>query len=53
MVEENKNDGADDYINLLPQQALTREREEMMENFPHIFECLLIETCEYSSNNNF
>jgi hypothetical protein len=53
MVEENKNDGADDYINLLPQQALTREREEMMENFSHIFECLPIETCEYSSNNHF
>jgi hypothetical protein len=30
MVEENKNDGADDHINLLLEQALTRQRDEMM-----------------------
>jgi hypothetical protein len=36
MVEEKKNDGADDPINLLLEQALTRQRDEMMENFAHI-----------------
>jgi hypothetical protein len=44
MVEENKNDGADDSINLLLEQALTRQRDEMMENFSHILQCLPIET---------
>jgi hypothetical protein len=38
MVEENKNDGADDPINLLLEQALTRQRDEMMENFSHILQ---------------
>ena len=36
MVEEKKNNGADDSINLLLEQALTRQRDEMMENFAHI-----------------
>jgi hypothetical protein len=36
MVEEKKNDGAGDTINLLLEQALTRQRDEMMENFAHI-----------------
>jgi hypothetical protein len=40
MVEEKKNDGADDPINLLLEQALTRQRDEMMENFSHILQCL-------------
>jgi hypothetical protein len=53
MVEENKNDGADDSINLLLEQALTRQRDEMMENFSHILQCLSIETSAYSSNNHF
>jgi hypothetical protein len=44
MVEEKKNDGADDSINLLLEQALTRQRDEMMENFSHILQCLPIET---------
>jgi hypothetical protein len=34
MAEEKKNDGADDPINLLLEQALTRQRDEMMEIFP-------------------
>jgi hypothetical protein len=42
MVEEKKNDGADDPINLLLEQALTRQRDEMMENFAHILQCLSI-----------
>ena len=39
MAEEKKNDGADDPINLLLEQALTRQRDEMMENFSHILQC--------------
>ena len=51
--EENKNDGADDSINLLLEQALTRQRDEMMENFSHILQCLPITTGTSSSNNHF
>jgi hypothetical protein len=53
MAEEKKNDRADDSINLLLEQALTRQREEMMENFSHILQRLSIETGAYSSNNHF
>jgi hypothetical protein len=42
MAEEKKNDGADDPINLLLEQALTRQRDEMMENFSHILQRLSI-----------
>jgi hypothetical protein len=42
MAEEKKNDGADDPINLLLEQALTRQRDEMMENFSHILQRLPI-----------
>jgi hypothetical protein len=42
MAEEKKNDGADDPINLLLEQALTQQRDEMMENFFHILQCLSI-----------
>jgi hypothetical protein len=42
MVEENKNDRVEDSINLLLEQALTRQRDEMMENFSHILQHLLI-----------
>jgi hypothetical protein len=44
MMEEKKNDGADDPINLFLEQALTRQRDEMMENFSHILQRLLIAT---------
>ena len=44
MAEENKNNVADDPINLLLEQALTRQRDEMMENFPHILQSLPITT---------
>ena len=37
MAEEKKNDEADDPINLLLEQALMRQRDEMMENFPTSF----------------
>jgi hypothetical protein len=53
MVEENKNDRAKDSINLLLEQALTRQRDEMMENFSHILQCLSITTCTSSSSDHF
>jgi hypothetical protein len=53
MVEENKNDRAEDSINLLLEQALTRQRDEMMENFSHILQCLSIKTGMSSSSDHF
>jgi hypothetical protein len=53
MAEKKKNDGAKDSINMLLEQALARRRDEMMENFSHILQCLLIATCTYSSRNHF
>jgi hypothetical protein len=53
MVEEKKNDGEDDPINLLLEQALTRQRDEMMENFSHILKCLLIASGASSSSDHF
>jgi hypothetical protein len=53
MAEENKNDGADDPINLLLEQALTRQRDEMMENFAHIIQRLSITVGAYSSSGHF
>jgi hypothetical protein len=53
MVEEKKNDGAKDSINLLLEQALARQRDEMMENFSHILQCLSIATCTSSSSDHF
>ena len=53
MVVENKNDGAKDSINLLLEQALVRQRDEMMENFAHILQRLSIETCTYLSRIHF
>jgi hypothetical protein len=42
MAEEKKNHGADDPTNMLLEQALTRQRDEMMENFAHILQHLSI-----------
>jgi hypothetical protein len=42
MVEENKNDGAENSINMLLEKDLTRQREKMMENFSHILQRLPI-----------
>ena len=53
MAEEKKIDGADDPISLLLEQALTRQRDEMMENFSHILQHMLIATCTYSSSDHF
>jgi hypothetical protein len=53
MEEEKKNDGADDPISLLLEQALTRQRDEMMENFSHILKCLPIASSASSSSDHF
>ena len=53
MVEEKKNDGADDPISLLLEQALSRQTDKMMDNFSHILQCLPIETCTSSSSGHF
>jgi hypothetical protein len=52
MVEEKKNDRADDPINLLLEKALTRQRDEMMDNFSQILQRLSIEIGTYSSKNH-
>jgi hypothetical protein len=53
MAEEKKNDGADDPISLLLEQALTRQRDEMMENFSHILQHLPIASGASSSSGHF
>jgi len=53
MVEENKNDGAEDPISLLLEQALMRQRDEMMEKFSHILQHLPIASGAYSSSRHF
>jgi hypothetical protein len=53
MAAEKKDDGAEDSINLLLEQALARQRDEMMENFAHILQCLSIATCTSSSSDHF
>jgi hypothetical protein len=53
MVEEKKNDKADDPINLLLEKTLMRQRDEMMENFAHILKHLSIASGAYSSNCHF
>src|ERR1700693_2044397 len=51
-AEENKN-GADDPISLLLEQALTRQRDEMMEKFSHILQRLPIASGASSSRSHF
>jgi hypothetical protein len=53
MSKEKKNDGADNPINLLLEQALTRQRDKMMENFAHILQCLPIASSASSSSDHF
>jgi hypothetical protein len=53
MAEEKKNDGADDPVSLLLEQALTRQRDEMMENFSHILQRLPIASGASSSSDHF
>jgi hypothetical protein len=53
MAEEKKKDGADDPISLLLEQALTQQRDEMMEKFSHILQRLPIEIGASSSRGHF
>jgi hypothetical protein len=53
MVEEKKNNAVDDPINLLLEQALTRQRDEMMQNFAHILQHLSIASGTSSSTGHF
>ena len=53
MVEEKKNDEAHDPIKRLFEQALTRHRDEMMENFFHILQHLSIASGASSSSGHF
>jgi hypothetical protein len=53
MVEEKKNDRAKDSINMFLEQALTRQRDEMMENFYHILQHLPKTTGTYLSSGHF
>ena len=53
MVEEKKNDGADNPINMLLEQALTGQRDKMMENFSHILQFLPIVIGASSSSDHF
>jgi hypothetical protein len=53
IAKEKKNDGAKDYINMLLEQALTRQRDEMMKNFSHILQRLPIATDASSSSNHY
>ena len=53
MVEKKKNNRVDDYINMLLEQALTRQSDEMMENFAQILQRLLITTGTSSSSGHF
>jgi hypothetical protein len=53
MAEEMKNDREDDPISLFLEKALTRQRDEMMENFSHILQPLPIASSESSSRDHF
>jgi hypothetical protein len=53
MAEAKKNEGVDDSISLLLEQAFMRQRDEMMENFSHILQRLPIATCASSSSDHF
>jgi hypothetical protein len=54
MVEEKKNDGGEDSMNMFLEQALTRQRDEMMENFSHILQHLpIVETLENIINPSY
>jgi hypothetical protein len=53
MVVEKKNDREEDSINMLLDQALTRQMDKMMENFLHILQCLPIATEAFSSRDHF
>jgi hypothetical protein len=51
--EEKKNEREDDFINLLLGKSLTRLRDEIMDNFPHILQHLPIKKSVSSSSDHF
>jgi hypothetical protein len=53
MVEEKKNDEVDDPIIMFLDQALTRQREKMMENFSHFLQRLPIAIGASLSRDHF
>jgi hypothetical protein len=53
IVEENKNDGEDDSINMLLEKSLTRQRDRMMDTFSHILQHLSIAADASSSSDLF
>jgi hypothetical protein len=53
MVAENKNGRAENSINILLEQALMQKRDEMMDNFSHVLQCMSIETSASSSRDHF
>jgi hypothetical protein len=53
MVAGKKNNREKYSIKLFLEQALARQRDEMMENFAHILQRLSIETGASSSNDHF
>jgi hypothetical protein len=53
MAVEKKNVRAKDSINLFLEQALARQRDEMMKNFAHILQQLPIATGASSSSDHF
>jgi hypothetical protein len=53
MEAKKKDDRAEYSINLLLEQALTRQRDEMMENFAHILQHSSIATRASSSRSHF
>jgi hypothetical protein len=53
MAEEKKNDEAKYSINMFLEKTLTRQRDEMMENFSHILQRLSIVAGASSSSDHF
>jgi hypothetical protein len=53
IAKEKKNGREEDSINLLLEQALVRQRDEMMKNFSHILQRLLIAKDTSSSSGHF
>jgi hypothetical protein len=48
-----KIDRENDSINMFLEQALMRQRDEMMDSYAHILQCLSITICVSSSSENF
>jgi hypothetical protein len=53
MVAQKKNSGPEDYISMLLEQALLRQKDKMMENFTHILQHPSIVIGASSSSDHF